>query len=161
MRLLIGALLIFGLMAGQLLGVGISSAANVYIQKGEGGVGLDAALELSETEKFSLALIGCRNVGKSQRVQLGLYVGAGNPPPEFQSIIEHKEESLSLYLCTNEVCEERVWKFFESSTGDTYFTTIDIPKSEAIKSIRIILPKETKKYEYRGNLAGVFKKICR
>jgi hypothetical protein len=139
-----------------------SFAANVYLQKGEGGAGLDALLELGEPDQFNLALIGCRNVGTSQRVQLGLYPGGDKLPSELERIGNHKDEELSLYLCTNEICEERTWKLLESGTGDTYFTTVAFPKRrQAIKSIRVILPGEARKYEYRGDIDGILKRICR
>src|SRR4051812_44862022 len=90
-----------------LLGSGPSLAANVHFHKGEGGVGLDAQLELAD--QFYLAM-GCQNVGTVQRVQLGLYIRGNKLPPELQRIankIENKDdEGLPLYLCTNEICEE-------------------------------------------------------
>jgi hypothetical protein len=46
----------------------------------------------------------------------------------------------------------------ESGTGDTFFTTVAFPKKrQAIKSIRVVLPKEARKYEYRGDIDGIFK----
>lgn len=160
-RLLCRCLAVLG---GLLLGSGPSLGTNVFLQKGEGGVGLDALLELSD--QFNLAMIGCRNVGAVQRVQLGLYVRGDKLPPELQGL-EHKtdnkeDDELALYLCTNEICEERRWKFFESGTGDTYFATVAFPKKrQNIKSIRVVLPNETRKYEYRGDIDGILKKICR
>jgi hypothetical protein len=71
------------------------------------------------------------------------------------------ERTKSLYLCINETCEERTWKILESGTGDTYFTTIAFPKKrQAITSIRVILPGEARRYEYRGDIDGIFKRIC-
>lgn len=151
-------LAVFG---GLMLGSGPSLAANVFLQMGEGGVGLDALLELSD--QFNLAMIGCRNVGAVQRVQLGLYVRGDKLPPELKKIEDGDEDNeLTSYVCTNDICEERSWKFFMSGTGDTYFTTVSFPKKrQAIKSIRIALPDETRKYEYRGDIDGVLKRICR
>lgn len=148
-------------LSGLLLGWGPALAANVFLQKGEGGVGLDALLELSD--QFNLAMIGCRNVGAVQRIQLGLYVGGDKLPPELKRIEGGKDdEELAAYVCTNDICEERSWKFFMSGTGDTYFSTITFPKRrQAIKSIRIVLPDETRKYEYRGDIDGILKRICR
>lgn len=148
-------------LSGLLLGSGPSLAANVFLQRGEGGVGLDALLELSD--QFKLAMIGCRNVGAVQRVQLGLYVGGDTLPPELKKIKDGKEDNeLASYVCTNDICEERSWKFFMSGTGDTYFTSIAFPKRrQAIKSIRIVLTDETRKYEYRGDIDGILKRICR
>ncbi len=139
-----------------------SFAANVYLHKGEGGAGTDAELQLGEADQFNLALIGCRNVGALQQVQLGLYVGGDKLSPELERIGNRKDEELSLHLCTNETCEERTWKLLESGTGDTYFTTVAFPKRrQAIKSIRVILPREARKYEYRGDIDGILKRICR
>lgn len=138
-----------------------SFAANVYLHKGEGGAGLDAELQLGEADQFNLALIGCRNTATSQQVQLGLYVGGGKLPLELERISNRTDEELSLYLCTNETCEERAWKLLESGTGDTYFTTVAFPKKrQAITSIRVVLPKEARKYEYRGDIDGILKRIC-
>lgn len=138
-----------------------SFAANVYLHKGEGGAGIDAELQLGEADQFNLALIGCRNFGASQQVQLGLYVGGDKLPPDLERIGDRKDEELSLYLCINETCEERTWKILESGTGDTYFTTIAFPKKrQAITSIRVILPGEARRYEYRGDIDGIFKRIC-
>lgn len=155
-------ILCFSLAALGGLGFERSFAANVYLHKGEGGAGLDAELQLGEADQFNLALIGCRNVGASQQVQIGLYVGADRLPPELERIGNRKDEELSLYLCTNEICEERTWKLLESGTGDTYFTSVAFPKKRpAIKSIRVVLSKEARKYEYRGDIDGILKRICR
>lgn len=147
-------------LSGLLLGSGPSLAANVFLQKGEGEIGLDALLELSN--QLNLALY-CKNVGTAQRIQLGLYVRGDKLPPELQKIDDRKEdEELASYVCTNEVCEERSWKFFESGMGDTYFTTVAFPKNrQKIKSIRVILPNEMRKYEYQGDIEGILKRICR
>jgi hypothetical protein len=139
-----------------------SFAANVYLHKGEGGAGLDAELQLGEADQFNLALIGCRKTATSQQVQLGLYVGGDKLAPELERISNRKDDELSLYLCTNGTCEERAWKLLESGTGDTYFTTAAFPKKrQAITSIRVILPKEARKYECRGDIDGILKRICR
>lgn len=139
-----------------------SFAANVYLHKGEGGAGLDAELQLGEADQFYLALIGCRNTATSQEVQLGLYVGGDKLPPELERISNRKDEELNLYLCTNQTCEERAWKLLESGTGDTYFTIVVFPKKrQAMASIRVILPKEARKYEYRGDIDGILKRVCR
>jgi len=156
------AILYFGLAALGGLWPERSFAAYVYLHRGEGGAGLDAQLQLDEAGQFSLALIGCRKTATSQQVQLGLYVGGDRLPPELERIRSQKDEELSLYVCTNDTCEERDWKFFESGTGDTYFTTVAFPnKRQAITSIRVILPNETRKYEYRGDIDGILKRICR
>ncbi|QQO18615.1 hypothetical protein JJB98_01125 [Bradyrhizobium diazoefficiens] len=137
-------------------------AANVKLHKGEGGAGLDAEFQLGDADQFNLALIGCRNIARSQRVQLGLYVRGDTLPAELERIGSRKDEELTLDLCTNETCEERTWKLLESGTGDTYFTTASFPKRrQAIKSIRVILPKEARNYEYRGDIDRILKRICR
>lgn len=152
----------FALLGGHVLSLGQSFAAKVYLQKGEGGAGLDALLELGEPDQFNLAMIGCRDFGKTQKVQLGLYVNRDKSLPELERVGNQKDEELDLYLCVNEICEEQNWKIFESGTGDTYFTTVAFPKDgESIKSIRVILPNETRKWEYRGEVDGVLKRICR
>jgi hypothetical protein len=51
-------------------------AGNVYIQKGEGGAGLDAWFDLEESEQLSLAMMDCRKTGKKFNIGVGVFVGA-------------------------------------------------------------------------------------
>jgi hypothetical protein len=125
---------------------GSSFAAGVYFQKGDGGVGMDASVPLDNSDQLSLAMINCRRVGRDIKVQLGLYVRASKPLSELALIANRKEAKLDLSVCVNERCEMREWTLLESGTGDTYFTDLTISPRK-VSSIRIILPKETRRKE--------------
>lgn len=153
-------IIVFAVLSELLLRPATSFAGNVLFYKGEGGLGFDAQLKLDE--QLALNLIGCRNFGKSRQVQFGLYVKGERLSPELRSIADAKDQKLNLHLCANETCEERSWELLESGTGDTYFTKVVLPRyGQHIESFRIVLPKETRKYEYRGNIEGVLQRICR
>jgi hypothetical protein len=53
---------------------GCGHAGNVYIQKGEGGAGLDAYLPLDKSEELSLSITGCKKNGKKLDFGVGLFV---------------------------------------------------------------------------------------
>jgi hypothetical protein len=57
-----------------------ASEPNVYIQKGEGGAGLDASIDLDELKQLTLAMMGCQNKGAHVALHLGLYTGKKIPP---------------------------------------------------------------------------------
>ncbi len=131
----------------------ISIAANVYVQKGEGGVGLDAWLEMDESDLLSLAMIDCRKSAKGLNVQLGLYPQSNKDlPPELKRLLYRENgEQTDLFVCINQFCEERKWEFLASGFGDAFFTNISIDRRrKPIGLVRVMIPDEHRKYEYRG-----------
>jgi hypothetical protein len=136
-------------------------AANVYIQKGE-GIGLDAWLELDESNQLSLAVMDCVKKNGKYTTQLGLYVRQEKPLAELEELVGKYDQKMDLVLCINRICEEREWKFLESGFGNMFFTEFPISqRHEPIHAIRVVIPNESMKYEYRGNIDKILKRVCR
>jgi hypothetical protein len=146
----------------------IANAATVYLQKGEGGAGLDAWLEMDEANQLTL-FMGCQSSSDRRRmtIQLGLYPGK-NASSELRKLWPEdvseaaNGQKLNLFVCLNSICEEREWEFLASGFGDTFFTTFVLNRTHSpIRVVRVILPKEPMRYEYRGDLEDILLKICR
>jgi len=136
--------------------------ANVYIQKGEGGASLDAWLEMDESNQLSLAIMDCVRKGKGLSAQLALRVVQEKPVAELEKLRGETNDTMELFLCLNAVCEKREWKFLESGFGAMFSTDLFISRRhESVRSIRVIIPQERVKYEYRGDVDGILKKVCR
>ena len=131
------------------------------IEKGEGGRGLDAWLEL-DGPRLALGMIGCRKDVGRFNVQFGLSVGRGGQAAPELKVLEGSErvQTIDLPVCLNGSCEKLRWRFLESGTGDGFFTGVRIESAKNVQSIRIVIPNETRKYEYRGDVNGILRKIC-
>jgi hypothetical protein len=46
-------------------------------------------------------------------------------------------------------------------SGHIFLIVIDRPKKLKINAIRVILPNEKRRYEYRGEVVGILKRICK
>jgi hypothetical protein len=139
-------------------------AANFYIQNGEGRAGLDAWLELDESNQLRLAMMGCRKSRKRFNLQLGLYVSdSSNVPSELEKLRNtQKNTKLDLLLCINRICEERQWELRASGFGDAFFTNLSIDQNRGpIRAIRVIIPNESRKYEYRDDVEDILQRICK
>jgi hypothetical protein len=69
---------------------------------------------------------------------------------------------MDLFLCINSICEERTWEFLASGFGDAFFTNISIEqRHDPIRTLRVIVPNESKGYEYRGDVDSILKWVCR
>lgn|SRR5579885_188164 len=139
-----------------------ASGANVYLQKGEGGAGQDAWIEMDNSSQLSLAVMNCVKSGRVFNFQLALRVIQERPVAELQKLVgKNDNDKIELFLCINTICEEREWEFLESGFGDMFFTRFSVGRSEPINTIRVIIPNESMRYEYRGDIGGILKKICR
>jgi len=146
-------------------------AANVYFQRGEGGAGLDAWVELGKNNRLTLAIMGCTKGGNKINASLGLYVdGRAKLSPELEKLrqaedkakLEEDNAQLELDLCMNGACEKHQWKFLSSGFGDAFFTNISLNQNHPpIRSLRVIIPNERRKYEYRGDVDAILRKVCR
>lgn len=72
-------------------------AKNVYIQKSEGGAGLDAWFDLENSEQLSLAMMDCQKTAENFVVKM------------------------DLFLCINEICEERTWEILRADLVPAFF----------------------------------------
>ena len=138
--------------------------ANVSIQKGEGSAGLDAYFPLDKSDELSLSITGCKKKGEKLAFGVGLFVGEKKRISRELEKLRDRELNArtNLFLCINELCEERTWEFLASGFGDAFFADLSIDrKHDQIRVVRVVIPNERKKYEYRGDVDSVLKKICR
>jgi hypothetical protein len=140
------------------------SAANVYIRAGADGVGQDAWLELSDFDQFSLGLVGCKKSRGKLDLQLVLSVyGKGQLPPELETLRGTEvDTTLALDFCVNGICKENVFRSETRSWGNVLLKDFTVDRDqEKIRSMRVIIPDESMKYEYQGDVDGILKKICK
>lgn len=140
------------------------SAANVYIRAGAEGVGQDAWLELNDSDQFSLGLVGCKKSRGKLDLQLVLSVyGKGQVPPELETLRSTEvDTTIGLDFCINGICEENEFRSETRSWGNVLLKDITIDRDqEKIRSMRVIIPNESMKYEYQGDVDGILKKICK
>ena len=141
-----------------------ASAGNVYIRAGAEGVGQDAWLELNDFDQFSLGLVGCKKSRGRLDLQLVLSVyGKANVPSELETLRSTEvETTLGLDFCINGICEENEFRSEAREWGNVLLKDITIDRNqEKIRSIRVIVPNESMKYEYQGDVDVVLKKICK
>jgi hypothetical protein len=139
-------------------------ARNAYIQKGERAADLNAWLELDESEHLSLALMGCRKTARKLNVSMGLFVNDSKIVSSELEKLRNREldDKVDLLLCINRICEERTWQFLASEFGKAFFANIPIEQKRGpVNAIRVIIPNESRRYQYLGDVDDVLRKICR
>ncbi len=139
-------------------------AGNVYIRAGAEEGSQDAWLELNDFDQFSLGLVGCKKSRGKLDLQLVLSVyGKGQVPPELETLRSTEvDATLGLDFCINEICEENEFRSEAREWGNVLLKDITIDRNqEKIHSMRVIIPNESMKYEYQGDVDGILKKICK
>jgi hypothetical protein len=120
-----------------------AEAANVYIQKGEGGAGLDAWFDMDDFNHLSLAMMDCRRNGGKLNMQIGLFTAQNHEkrPKELEILSDKElEEKADFFLCLNDVCEEHEWEFLVSGFGTGFFMGLSIDqRHDPIQLIRVLL----------------------
>ena len=140
------------------------SAGNVYIRAGAEGVGQDAWLELNDADQFSLGLVGCKRSRGKLDLQLVLSVyGKSNVPAELEALRGTEvDTTLGLDFCINGICEENEFRSEARAWGNVLLRDITIERNqEKIRSMRVIIPNESMKYEYQGDVDVILKRICK
>jgi hypothetical protein len=140
------------------------SAGTVYIRAAAEGDGQDAWLELNDADQFSLGLVGCKKSRGKIDLQLVLSVyGKANVPAELEALRGTEvDATLGLDFCVNGICEENEFRSEARSWGNVLLKDISFDRNqEKIRSLRVIVPNESMKYEYQGDVDVVLKKICK
>ena len=140
------------------------SAGNVYIRTNAEGTGQDAWLELNDADQFSLGLVGCKRSRGKFDLQLVLSVyGKTNVPAELEALRGTEvDTTLGLDVCINGICEENEFRSEAREWGNVLLKDFTIERNqEKIRSMRIIIPNESMKYEYQGDVDVILKKICK
>jgi len=152
-------LLVLGILFGSEVAL-----ANVYIEKGEGGRYLRALIDLGSSNQISLGVESCIRRRAAFDLLLGLYVDSDKKiASELEGLRDQQEEAKkNLYVCFNDICEQGEWTYLPTGFGDAFSAKVSIAKrSDPIRIIRVIIPNESIKYEYRGDIDLILKRICR
>lgn len=143
---------------------GPAVAGNVYIRANAEGTGQDAWLELNDLEQFSLGLVGCKKSRGKLDLQMVLSVyGKANVPAELETLrTTEVDATLGLDVCINGICEENEFRSEARPWGNVLLRDISIERSqEKIRAMRVIVPNESMKYEYQGDVDVILRKICK
>jgi hypothetical protein len=137
--------------------------ADALLTEGEGGVGLQAWLEIDKRNGFFVNLSACPIDDKMGWICVGLSFNKNiKLPPELDRLAYGEDGAkIDLGLCLNETCEVREWEFLPTGFGDMFITHIaieDLPRPT--RRISIILQSGAKRYEYRGDVDHIVKRIC-
>jgi hypothetical protein len=89
--------------------------------------------------------------------------GKGKVPAELETLRSTEvDATLGLDFCTNGICEENEFHSEAREWGNVLLKDISIERNqEKIRSMRVIIPNESMKYEYQGDIDGILKKICK
>ncbi len=155
-----GLFLLFALI----VPAGPASAGNVYIRPGADEVSQDAWLELNDFDQISLGLVGCKKSRGKLDLQLVLSVyGKGQVPAELEALRgTQPDTTVALDFCINGICEENEFRSEARSWGTVLLKDISFDRDQdKIRSLRVMIPNETMKYEYQGDVDTILKKICK
>jgi hypothetical protein len=147
---------VFGFALAALIFMPVTNTAiaqSVHIQPGKRGAGQDARLELDgQTE---LGLLDCKRTKYAFQFALSFL------PPELGQ--EHElGEPRRLFVCLNEICEEREWSFDSTEFGEGFLTSFSISRRfKNIRSLRIMFSKEHHKYKFIGDVNRILQQICK
>jgi hypothetical protein len=111
-----------------------------------------------------LGLVGCKKSRGKLDLQLVLSVyGKGQVPSELETLRGTEvDTTLGLDFCINGVCEENEFRSEAREWGNVLLKDITIDRNqEKIRSMRVILPNESMKYEYQGDVDGILKKFAK
>ena len=139
-------------------------AGAAFLRKGEGGAGLDAWLELGDSKQLTLGMVACRVRRDRLELQLALSVGGednvSSDLKKLKSVADGETQQLD--VCMNGICEEHEFRAAESPWGDILVKNVSIARTrKELRDIRVVIPKEAQKYEFRGDIDGILKRICR
>jgi hypothetical protein len=148
--------LVFALVA---LAFECADAGNVYVQEGEGS--LEAMFDLDKSEQLSLAIRACERNGNKLNFGVGLYVSDKKRVSSELEKLRHLEfnTEASLSLCINNTCQKRTWEISALDGGLSAVVSID-QKHDPIRVLRVVVPDERKRYEYRGDVDSILERIC-
>jgi hypothetical protein len=72
------------------------------------------------------------------------------------------DTTLGLDFCINGICEENEFRSEAREWGNVLLKDITIDRNqEKIRSMRVIVPDESMKYEYQGDVDGILKKSAK
>jgi hypothetical protein len=111
-----------------------------------------------------LGLVGCKKSRGKLDLQVVLSVyGKGQLPSELETLPSTEvDTTLGLDFCINANCEENEFSSEAREWGNVLLKDITIDRNqEKIRSLRVIIPNESMKYEYHGDVDGILKKICK
>jgi hypothetical protein len=137
--------------------------ANAHLTEAEGGIGLQAWLEVDKRYGVFINLNACEVDNKMGWICVGLDFQKRNIklPRELDKLAFADEGAkINLGLCVNETCEAREWEFGPTGYGDMFTTKIaieDLPRP--IRLIGIVL-ESGKRFEYRGDVDHIVNRIC-
>lgn len=150
------------------LGIAILSenarAASAHFTEAEGGIGLQAWLEVDNRYGVYVNLNACEADGKMGWICVGFGIQQKRNiklPRELDKLAFAEEGAkINVGICVNEMCEVREWEFGPTGYGDMFTTKIaieDLPRP--IRLISIVL-ESGKRFEYRGDVDHIVNRIC-
>ena len=89
--------------------------------------------------------------------------GKGQLPAELEALRSTQPDTtVALDFCINGICEENEFRSEARSWGTVLLKDISFDRDQdKIRSLRVMIPNETMKYQYEGDVDTILKKICK
>jgi hypothetical protein len=149
-------------LAGLWIGSASAIAANYQIHMGKGK--LEASLTLDNAKTLSLSMARCAKGLNETTVNLGLIVDEkATVSPELAKLRHvQKDAKRNMDLCINSHCKGYTWEYTNDLGFPSWWTSLTLERNrERMDSVRIVIPNDSANYEFRGDVDGILRRICK
>ena len=141
-----------------LCGLWIGSASAIAAKK------LEASLTLDNAKTLSLSMAQCAKGLNETTVNLGLIVDEkATVSPELAKLRNvQKDAKRNMDLCINSHCKGYTWEYTNGLGFPSWWTSLTLERNrERLDSVRIVIPNDSANYEFRGDVDGILRRICK
>ena len=97
-------------------------------------------------------------------VNLGLIVDEkATVSPELAKLRNvQKDAKRNMDLCINSYCKGYTWEYTKDFGFPSWWTSLTLERNrERMDSVRIVIPNDSANYEFRGDVDGILRRICK
>ena len=97
-------------------------------------------------------------------VNLGLIVDEkATVSPELAKLRNvQKDAKRNMDLCINSHCKGYTWEYTDDFGFPSWWTSLTLERNrERMDSVRIVIPNDSANYEFRGDVDGILRRICK
>jgi hypothetical protein len=139
-------------------GSGNRPPQNYEIGEGEGG-SLEAYLPMDDQKNLTLILAGCWRAANKKAVTVGLTVDDNVTLSPGLSRLRNLPAGTTamIDLCINAACTSHEWSINE--LWGSLSTVVRF--GQGTRSIEVVIPQDSTRYQFRGDVDEILKQICR